>query len=305
MLGTLALLLFVGLIVAYPLVAFALSLWHLAGRPIALRLGVVVPTRDDLVVKGWSAERGGQWADALAAYEDALLLRQWDQDAEARRAQLLQHHPELAEEAERAQRKRLAALSPQDAFCYLAHRPSDRKLRLAAAALCRCACGAHAGDRVRAAIERVESHADQPNPASKGDAAESLSGVGAEGGESHAPDGSAVLALHMALWMPVVGAIDALVLAADVAVRDDQVRLLECLFGLRGRTQQAAPAWRTDTVVTLARQMYEARDFGAMPILADALQDAGCDSADVLAHCRGPGPHVRGCWVCDLVLERE
>jgi hypothetical protein len=37
-------------------------------------------------------------------------------------------------------------------------------------------------------------------------------------------------------------------------------------------------------------------------ILADALQDAGCDNADILGHCRGPGPHVRGCWVVDLVL---
>ena len=42
-----------------------------------------------------------------------------------------------------------------------------------------------------------------------------------------------------------------------------------------------------------------------MPILADALQDAGCDSADILDHCRGPGPHVRGCWVVDLVLGKE
>ena len=57
--------------------------------------------------------------------------------------------------------------------------------------------------------------------------------------------------------------------------------------------------------VTLARQMYESLDFGAMPILADALQDAGCDSADILNHCRGPGPHVRGCWVVDLVLGKE
>jgi hypothetical protein len=65
------------------------------------------------------------------------------------------------------------------------------------------------------------------------------------------------------------------------------------------------PAWLTSTVVTFATQMYESRDFGAMPILADALQDAGCDSADVLDHCRGPGPHVRGCWVVDLVLGKE
>ncbi|MCE9562809.1 MAG: hypothetical protein K8U57_12250 [Planctomycetes bacterium] len=64
------------------------------------------------------------------------------------------------------------------------------------------------------------------------------------------------------------------------------------------------PEWRTSTAVALARQMYESRDFDAMPILADALQDAGCEDADVLDHCRGQGPHVRGCWVVDLVLGR-
>jgi hypothetical protein len=57
-------------------------------------------------------------------------------------------------------------------------------------------------------------------------------------------------------------------------------------------------------VVLLARQTYESRDFSTMPILADALQDAGCDNADVLDHCRGPGPHVRGCWVVDLALSK-
>jgi hypothetical protein len=63
--------------------------------------------------------------------------------------------------------------------------------------------------------------------------------------------------------------------------------------------------WRTDTAIALARTMYEAREFSAMPILADALQDAGCDNDDILNHCRGDGPHVRGCWVCDLVLGKE
>ena len=64
-----------------------------------------------------------------------------------------------------------------------------------------------------------------------------------------------------------------------------------------------SPEWRTDTAVAIAREMYESRDFSAMPILADALQDAGCDSDDILNHCRNPkGVHVRGCWVVDLVL---
>ena len=49
----------------------------------------------------------------------------------------------------------------------------------------------------------------------------------------------------------------------------------------------------------------EDRGFSAMPILADALQDAGCEDAAILDHCRGLGPHVRGCWVVDLVLGKE
>lgn len=64
------------------------------------------------------------------------------------------------------------------------------------------------------------------------------------------------------------------------------------------------PAWRTDTAVTLARTVYESDEFSPMPILADALQDAGCDNTDILAHCREPGDHVRGCWVLDLVLQK-
>ncbi|MCE9566334.1 MAG: hypothetical protein K8U57_30285 [Planctomycetes bacterium] len=64
--------------------------------------------------------------------------------------------------------------------------------------------------------------------------------------------------------------------------------------------------WGTSTVLALARQMYESRDFSAMPILADALQDAGCDSDDILNHCRDEKQvHVRGCWALDLVLGKE
>jgi hypothetical protein len=66
------------------------------------------------------------------------------------------------------------------------------------------------------------------------------------------------------------------------------------------------PAWRTSTAVELARQMYDSRDFGLMPILGDALQDAGCGDPAVLAHCQDADhPHVRGCWVVDLVLGKK
>jgi hypothetical protein len=77
------------------------------------------------------------------------------------------------------------------------------------------------------------------------------------------------------------------------------------IFGNPFRPVKFDAAWRTDTAVALAEQMYESRDFGAMPILADALQDAGCEDEQLLGHCRGPGPHVRGCWVVDLVLGKE
>jgi hypothetical protein len=67
----------------------------------------------------------------------------------------------------------------------------------------------------------------------------------------------------------------------------------------------ANPGWRTETVLDLARPMYEARDFTLMPILGDALEDAGFTDRRVLLHCRRPGPHVRGCWVVDLVLGKR
>jgi hypothetical protein len=84
----------------------------------------------------------------------------------------------------------------------------------------------------------------------------------------------------------------------------EQADLVRDVFGNPFRPVAFDPAWRTSTAVAIARGMYEPRDFSAMPILADALQDAGCENADILDHCRGPGPHVRGCWVVDLVLGR-
>jgi hypothetical protein len=82
--------------------------------------------------------------------------------------------------------------------------------------------------------------------------------------------------------------------------------LLLDIFGNPFRPMALSPSWRTDTAVALARQMYESRDFAAMPILADALQDAGCDNEDILSHCRDEKQgHVRGCWVVDLVLGKE
>jgi hypothetical protein len=82
-------------------------------------------------------------------------------------------------------------------------------------------------------------------------------------------------------------------------------RLFEELLGPNPRPT-FSPSWRTDTAIALASQIYESREFSAMPILADALQDAGCDNTDILAHCRDTSlTHVRGCWIVDLVLGKS
>jgi hypothetical protein len=64
-------------------------------------------------------------------------------------------------------------------------------------------------------------------------------------------------------------------------------------------------SWNGSTVRNLAQAIYDEHRFTDLPILADALEEAGCDNADVLAHCRQPGEHVRGCWVLDLLLGKS
>jgi hypothetical protein len=82
-------------------------------------------------------------------------------------------------------------------------------------------------------------------------------------------------------------------------------RLVRDIFGNPFRPVAFDLAWRSPTAVGLAQHMYDSRDFAAMPLLADALQDVGCEVPDILDHCRQPGEHVRGCWVVDLVLGKE
>jgi len=65
------------------------------------------------------------------------------------------------------------------------------------------------------------------------------------------------------------------------------------------------PTWLTPTVISLAKGIYDDRAFDRLPILADALEDAGCTNADILNHCRQPGEHVRGCWCVDLLLGKN
>lgn len=84
-----------------------------------------------------------------------------------------------------------------------------------------------------------------------------------------------------------------------------QAAIFKDIFGNPFRPVVFDSRWRSEFAVALAQVAYDTRDFSLLPILADALEDGGCDSADVLAHCRDRNQlHVRGCWVVDGVLER-
>jgi hypothetical protein len=85
--------------------------------------------------------------------------------------------------------------------------------------------------------------------------------------------------------------------------------LLRDIFGNSFRPVAIDPAWQMSTVAQLAQAAYDERELPSghldparLAVLADALEVAGCTNADILAHLREPGPHVRGCWAVDLVL---
>ena len=88
-------------------------------------------------------------------------------------------------------------------------------------------------------------------------------------------------------------------------VRFSQCGLLREIFGNPFCSITIAPSWLTSTVQQIAETIYSERAFDRLAILADALEDAGCTSQDILSHLRQPGVHVRGCWCLDLVLEKE
>jgi hypothetical protein len=192
----------------------------------------------------------------------------------------------------------------------------DRKLRLFAVACCRRKWKFFSDDRCRQAVDIAESFADDENMI--GDLDWAAQGTrlalnewrpkqGSRGILVRVSTGAHSLAqtrlhvIHIAselLGLPVDSA------RAKALEAEQQARLLRDIFGNPFRPVAFDPAWRTSDVLALARGIYDEKAFDRMPILADALQDAGCDATELLDHCRGTSPHVRGCWVVDLVLEK-
>jgi hypothetical protein len=95
----------------------------------------------------------------------------------------------------------------------------------------------------------------------------------------------------------------------DSVERAAQAALLRDVYGNPFRPVSSLPAyilaWNDRTVPRISEGIYEERAFDRLPVLHDALLDAGCEDEALLAHCRSEGPHVRGCWAVDLMLGKH
>jgi hypothetical protein len=192
-------------------------------------------------------------------------------------------------------------------------RTPERKMRLFAVALGRCLQWVYRHEWHRMALDATEEVADDEGR--EEEVRRTLSQLHEDMNRPQHPDNPHLDAVvwHAALPHEFWEATEALMVACVRALRaawgnrkppvPAQADILREIFGNPSRPVAFSPAWRTDTAMSLAKQMYESREFSAMPILADALQDAGCDSDELLNHLRDTGAaHVRGCWALDLVL---
>ena len=118
---------------------------------------------------------------------------------------------------------------------------------------------------------------------------------------------SAAMAAHYALVRP--RRVYAYAALAAGSGQDDeriaQADLLRDVFANPFRPVHLAPAWMTPTVLAIAGDIYHNDTFSELPVLGDALEDAGCDDPDVLDHARHRRPHIRGCWLVDGLLAEK
>lgn len=84
----------------------------------------------------------------------------------------------------------------------------------------------------------------------------------------------------------------------------EQLLLVADVFGAQLHGLTIPTLSRTPAVAALARIIYDEQSYKELPILGDALEETGCTNEEVLSHCRDSGPHVRGCWVVDLLLDK-
>lgn len=237
----------------------------------------------------------------------------------------------------------LQATDPKLMLLFLRGRVSDRKLRLFAVACCRRIWGLLDGES-REKVELAERFADglaakeempTPWPLSSlredpslpedwgqlraiswsRDAAKMAAALATDRmGLTHTPAWRAAYYAAGAVAWKIVGAARNATLAASWALAwnqteadeyEEQVMLLRDILGNPFRPESLRTSWLTPDVITLAGHIYQDRAYRHLPELADALEEAGCDNADILSHCRSGGEHVRGCFVLDLLLGKS
>jgi hypothetical protein len=225
----------------------------------------------------------------------------------------------------------LACAEPRPMLEFLRARASDRKLRLFGVACCHDIWPLFTDDRSRVAVEVAERYADGRATPCEMDAAWKGAGDSRDlafGTQSTAPRRHQSRLGRTTSWAAyklvdsppencdsldvIWGNVkEAAEFARDIRgkvrlLKASQADLLRDVFGNPFRPLPGLPtsviAWNDSTLCRIAEGIYEERAFDRLPILADALLDAGCDNEDLLAHCRSDGPHVCGCWALDLIL---
>jgi hypothetical protein len=201
----------------------------------------------------------------------------------------------------------------QAMLTFLRGRASERKLRLFAVACCRRIDRLLTAPEARAALEVAERFADGRAPPRELRAARRA--VPRRSPEwfvrAVAERGAGYAAAEVAAAVPQVAAGQGAVAGTPLWTfrRTAEQRalcvLLREVVGNPFRSPRCEPAWlewNGGCVLGLAQSIYEERAFERVPVLGDALEEAGCGDEAMLAHCRAPGGHVRGCWIVDLLL---
>lgn len=219
----------------------------------------------------------------------------------------------------------LACEDPEEMLEFLRGKTSERKVRLFAVACCRRIWQLLIDERSKKAVLVVERDADQARPEAVAEVFHELQcafRVCEYDSDRHADAAWAACQLAEPSEDRLEKAVRVALLAAGAAGYPDdtsystdrdrieveykhQCHLLRDIFGNPFRPVVIDPAWLSPNVVALARTIYEERAFDRKPELAEGLDAAGCHDAEILGHCRQPGPHVRGCWLVDLILGKS
>jgi hypothetical protein len=198
---------------------------------------------------------------------------------------------------------------------------SDRRARLFAVACCREVWYLLRDKRSQRAVRTSELYADGlVSNERMADVHDAARRAAAEWTDPGAIAVGRRYAAEVASAVSIVSADEAANDASDLAARvseaearepgfwtrkQSQCVLLRCIVGNRFRSTPIDPSLLTAPVIDLAHRAYEERDFTRLPELANALEAAGCQDAELLGHLRSEGPHVRGCWALDLVLGKK